>query len=85
MEHYIPSHPAVIRALRPLFDGKKDGEPLFEYNSFKCVVKRAKIPLLRVNLHFALGDLRKFAQHIEICLAGINQTEPTLAPTAFLR
>ncbi|MGZ7166648.1 MAG: hypothetical protein ACXVIL_11190 [Halobacteriota archaeon] len=62
MEHYIPLHPAVISALKPLFDGKKDGEPLFEYNSFQMWVKRAKIEMSRFKGHFVLGDLRKFAE-----------------------
>ncbi|MGZ4852369.1 MAG: hypothetical protein ACXV3D_04170 [Halobacteriota archaeon] len=62
MEHYVPLHPAVIGALKPLFDGKKDGEPLFEYNSFQMWVERAKIPMSRFEGHFVLGDLRKFAE-----------------------
>ncbi len=62
MEHYVPLHPAVVRALTPLFNGKKDEELLFAYNSFQMWLKRAKIPLSRVNLHFVLGDLRKFAE-----------------------
>ncbi|MGZ4846899.1 MAG: hypothetical protein ACXV2B_03775 [Halobacteriota archaeon] len=67
MEHYVPLHPVVISSLRHLFDGKKDGEPLFEYNSFQMWVKRAKIPMSRFNGHFVLGDLRKFAeQHGDI-------------------
>ncbi|MGZ4924337.1 MAG: hypothetical protein ACXV5H_10360 [Halobacteriota archaeon] len=67
MEHYVPLHPAVISALRPLFDGRKDEEPLFEYNSFQMWVKRAKIPMSRFKGHFVLGDLRKFAeQHGDI-------------------
>ncbi|MGZ4882855.1 MAG: hypothetical protein ACXVI0_10720 [Halobacteriota archaeon] len=67
MEHYVPLHPAVIGALRPLFDGKKDGAKLFEYNSTQMWVKRAKIPTVRFKGHFVLGDLRKFAeQHGDI-------------------
>ncbi|MGZ4865118.1 MAG: hypothetical protein ACXVI0_10105 [Halobacteriota archaeon] len=62
MEHYVPLHPAVISCLRPLFDGKKDGKPLFEYNSFQMWVKRQQIPMSRFNGHFVLGDLRKFAE-----------------------
>jgi len=35
MEHYVPLHPCVIGSLRPLFDGKKGGERLFQYNSIQ--------------------------------------------------
>jgi hypothetical protein len=35
IEHCVPLHPAVISSLRPLFDGKRDTEPLFDYNSFQ--------------------------------------------------
>ena len=62
MEHYVPLHPAIISYLSRLFDGKKDDEPLFEYNSFQMWVKRAKIPMSRFKGHFVLGDLRKFAE-----------------------
>ena len=62
MEHYVPLHPAVIRSLKPLLNGKKDGERLFEYNSFQMWVKRAKIPVSRFDGHFVLGDLRKFCE-----------------------
>ncbi|MGZ4852505.1 MAG: hypothetical protein ACXV3D_04880 [Halobacteriota archaeon] len=62
MAHYVPLHGCVVRALHPLFNGKKDAELLFEYNSSQMWVKRAKIPLSRVKLHFVLGDLRKFAE-----------------------
>ena len=82
MEHYIPPHPAVIRTLRPLFNGKKDGEPFFEYNSFQMWVKRAKIPMSRFNGHFVLGDLRKFAEQYATLSAGSNQTEPAYSLTA---
>ncbi|MGZ4852287.1 MAG: hypothetical protein ACXV3D_03745 [Halobacteriota archaeon] len=62
MEHYVPLHPAVISALTPLFDGRKDAELLFEYNSVQMWVKRQQIPMSRFKGHFVLGDLRKFAE-----------------------
>ncbi len=62
LEHYVPLHPVVVRSLRPLFDGKKDAEQLFEYNSIQMWVKRQKIPMSRFKGHFVLGDLRKFAE-----------------------
>ncbi|MGZ4934798.1 MAG: hypothetical protein ACXV49_09930 [Halobacteriota archaeon] len=62
MQHYVPPPHAVISALRPLFDGKRDAKPFFEYNSFQMWVKRAKIPLSCVQTHFVLGDLRKFTE-----------------------
>ena len=73
MEHYVPLHPAVISSLRPLFDGKRDAEPLFEYNSFQMWVKRANIPMSRLKGHFVLGDLRKFAGNMVIPSSGITQ------------
>jgi hypothetical protein len=39
MEHYVPLHPTVMSALRPLLDSKKGGEPLFESNSFQMLGK----------------------------------------------
>ncbi|MGZ4894472.1 MAG: hypothetical protein ACXV29_10620 [Halobacteriota archaeon] len=68
MEHYVPLRPAVTSSLRYLFDGKKDGEPSFEHNSFQmCVVKRAKLSMSRFKGYFVLGDLRKFAkQHGDV-------------------
>jgi len=62
MEHYVPLHPRVIDALRPLLDEKTDDEPMFAYNSFNMWIKRQKIPLSRVASHFVLGDLRKFTE-----------------------
>jgi hypothetical protein len=62
MEHYVPLHPAVIGALRSLFDGKKDEEPLFEYNSFQMWVKCAKISMSRLKGHFVLGELAQVAE-----------------------
>jgi hypothetical protein len=62
MEHYVPLHPHIIKALQPLLDGREDDEPMFAYNSFVMWVKRQKIPLSRVSGNFVLGDLRKFAE-----------------------
>ena len=53
---------AAIQAIRPLLDDRSDEDPLFEYNSLVMWVKREKIPLTRIASHFALGDLRKFAE-----------------------
>jgi hypothetical protein len=62
MEHYAPLHPHVINALHPLFNGRDDHERMFTYCSFNQWIKRQKIPLTRISGHFALGDLRKFAE-----------------------
>jgi integrase len=62
MQHYVPLHPQAIQAIRPLLDGRSDQNPLFEYNSLVMWVKREKIALTRLATHFALGDLRKFAE-----------------------
>ncbi len=73
MEHYVPLHPVVVRALKQLFDGKKDAELLFEYNSFQMWVKRQRISISRFKGHFVLGDLRKFAeQHGDVI--GLEQS-----------
>jgi hypothetical protein len=62
MQHYVPLHPHVIRVVQPLLDGKSDEGEMFEYNSLVMWIKRQKIPLTRTASHFALGDLRKFAE-----------------------
>jgi len=62
MEHYVPLHPRVVEALRPLLDSRTDDGAMFGYNSFNMWIKRQKIPLSRVASHFVLGDLRKFTE-----------------------
>ncbi|HXY87386.1 MAG TPA: hypothetical protein VEG44_03005, partial [Candidatus Acidoferrales bacterium] len=62
MEHYVPLHPQVVDALRPLLEGRADDEAMFAYNNINQWIKRQKIPLSRVASHFVLGDLRKFTQ-----------------------
>ncbi len=62
MQHYVPLHPEVIRAIEPLLGGRGDDESLFAYDSVLTWIKREKIPLTRIATHFTLGDLRKFAE-----------------------
>jgi integrase len=62
MQHYVPLHPKVIQAIKPLLDEREDDKPLFEYNSLVMWLKRQKISLTRISTHFILGDLRKFAE-----------------------
>ena len=62
MQHYVPLHPQIIDAIRPLLEVKSDEERFFEYNSLVMWIKREKIPLMRMASHFTLGDLRKFAE-----------------------
>ncbi len=62
MQHYVPLHPQVIQAIKPILRDANDDEPLFEYNSFVMWLKRQKISLTRVSTHFILGDLRKFTE-----------------------
>ncbi len=62
MQHYVPLHPQVIQTIQPLLDGRSGEDPLFPYNSLVMWIKRQKIPLTRIASHFALGDLRKFAE-----------------------
>jgi integrase len=67
MQHYVPVHPQVTEAIKPLLDDKEFDEPIFEYNSFVMWLKRRPIPLTRIRTLFILGDLRKFAeQHGDI-------------------
>lgn len=66
-EHYVPLHPRVVEALKPLLVGRQDDELMFIYTSFLMWIKRQKIPMSRFEKHFVLGDLRKFAeQHGDI-------------------
>ncbi|MGZ4934619.1 MAG: hypothetical protein ACXV49_09015 [Halobacteriota archaeon] len=62
MEHHVPLHAEVVRAVRPLLDGRADADLMFSYTSFLMWVKRQKIPMFRFRGHFVLGDLRKFAE-----------------------
>jgi predicted transcriptional regulator YdeE len=62
MSHYVPLHPRVVRALERLLTGRNDDELMFTQSSFKQWIKRQKIPMSRFQKHFALGDLRKFAE-----------------------
>jgi integrase len=62
MEHYVPLHPQVVEAVRPLLDGRQDDEPIFQHGSFWMWVKRQQIPMSQFKGHFVLGDLRKFAE-----------------------
>ena len=62
MEHYVPLHPEVFKALQPLLNGRADDGLMFHYHSMCMWVKREKIPLTRISGHFVLGDLRKFAE-----------------------
>ncbi len=62
MQHYVPLHQHVARAIHLLLAGRSDNEPLFEYNSLVMWMKRQKIPMSRFKGHFVLGDLRKFCE-----------------------
>ncbi len=60
--HEVPLHPCVIKAIRPLLEGRQDSDKAFESISFFMWVKRQKMPMSRFKGHFVLGDLRKFAE-----------------------
>ncbi|MGA3199621.1 MAG: hypothetical protein ABSD89_09475 [Halobacteriota archaeon] len=62
MEHYVPLHPQVIDAFKPFLNGRKDEEPMFQYNSFCLWITRQKVAMSRFKGHFVLGDLRKFCE-----------------------
>src|SRR5665647_143588 len=67
MSHYVPLHPRIVEALKPLLVGRDDDELIFTHGSFLQWIKRQKIPMSQFQKHFVLGDLRKFAeQHGDI-------------------
>ena len=60
-------HPQVVEAVRPLLNGRRDDELMFQHCSFWMWIKRKQIPMSQFKGHFVLGDLRKFAeQHGDI-------------------
>jgi len=62
MSHYVPLHPRVVEALKPLLVGRDDDELMFTHSSFLQWIKRQKIPMSRFQKPFVLGDLRKVAE-----------------------
>jgi len=62
MEHYVPLHPFVVKAVSPLLDDRKDAELMFQHGSLWMWIKRQKILMSRFRGHFVLSDLRKFAE-----------------------
>jgi hypothetical protein len=62
MSHYLPLHPRLVEALKPLLVGRDDDELMFTHSSFLQWIKRQKIPMSRFQKPFVLGDLRKFAE-----------------------
>ncbi|MGD0172736.1 MAG: hypothetical protein ABSB81_11555 [Halobacteriota archaeon] len=62
MEHYVPLHPQVVKAMEAVLGDRKNKESAFGYHSFQMWLKRQKIPMSHFKGHFVLGDLRKFAE-----------------------
>jgi integrase len=70
VEHYVPLHPAVVRAISTVlkhdFDENDDAKPLFMLHSFEKWLERRRILLPRVRdpnkAHLWLSDFRKFAE-----------------------
>jgi hypothetical protein len=62
MSHYVPLHPRIVEALKPLLVGRDNDELMFTHSSFLQWIKRQKITMSRFPKHFVLGDLRKFAE-----------------------
>ncbi len=48
MEHYVPLHPLVVDAVKPLLGGRSDDDLLFEFNSLSMWLKRRRVPLKRI-------------------------------------
>jgi hypothetical protein len=51
MSHYVPLHPRVVEAVKPLVLRRNDDEPMFIHNSFLMWIKRQK------SLCLALRDI----------------------------
>jgi integrase len=67
MEHYVPLHPQVVKAIKPILGDRKNEDRMFGYNSFQMWLKRNHVSMSKFNGHFELSDLRKFAeQHGDI-------------------
>jgi hypothetical protein len=62
MEHYVPLHPCVVKAVSPLLDERKDAELMFQHGSLWMWIKRQNISMSRFSGHFVLSDLRKFTE-----------------------
>jgi hypothetical protein len=63
MQHYVPLHPCVVKAVTPLLDGRnrKEDTRIFAHEYFDKWARRKKLPLV-YGRHFVCGDLRKFAE-----------------------
>ncbi len=64
MEQYVPLHPQVVDAIKPLLVERDNGDLFFEYNSFSMWLKRHQVPLTRIKGYFNLSDLRKWCQQM---------------------
>jgi hypothetical protein len=67
MAHYVPLHPRVIEAVKPLLDGKKGNEIIFPLSALNQWLWRSReagneIRLSRCGAYFVLSDLRKFCE-----------------------
>ncbi len=62
MEHYVPLHPDVSDAVRPILEGRGDDEKAFRAEGFATWLKRNPVPMLRCQTRFTASDLRKFAE-----------------------
>jgi integrase len=62
MRHYCPLHPQFVEAMLPVLDGRRDDALAFEQLSFQQWLRYHEVPLIKSNVRFAMGDLRKFAE-----------------------
>ncbi len=62
MQHYIPLHPTVVKALQPVLDGREDDEKVFEQSSFQLWLRHNEVRLKHGSARIVNGDLRKFAE-----------------------
>jgi hypothetical protein len=67
MQHYCSIHPQVVEAIIPVLNGRSNDARAFEQLSFQQWLKNHEVRLLKSNVRFVMGDLRKFAeQHGDI-------------------
>jgi integrase len=67
MQHYCPLHPQVVEAMKPVLEGRRADELVFEQLSFQEWLKYMDVRLLYGGARIVNGDLRKFCeQHGDI-------------------
>ncbi|MGZ4924671.1 MAG: hypothetical protein ACXV5H_12085 [Halobacteriota archaeon] len=67
MQHYVPLHPQVVKAMIPVLGDQPDCAIVFKQLSFQQWLRHRKVRLKHSDIYFVNGDLRKFTeQHGDI-------------------